>query len=175
MDTAEFFYKINYPIWLCIYTKPRHEKKIYEYLKSFNIETFLPLRIVITKNFREIEVPLFPSYVFLRTIPRTREFYMAMDLKGSFGYVKFNGVPAIINDKEIEALKKLIENGNKMIFPVYDIKGGKELTFRRGPFAGYKIIVKDFDERRNIIIAWMKEILAGGALYIKKEDFLRWI
>lgn len=31
---------------------------------------------------------------------------MAMDLKGSFGYVKFNRTPAIIDDREIEALKK---------------------------------------------------------------------
>lgn len=175
MEIPEFFYKIDYPVWFALYTRPNHERKVYECLKCFNIEAFLPLRTITTKNFKEIEVPLFRSYVFLKLIPRTKEFYLAMDLKGSMGYVRFDNIPAIIDEKEIMALKKLIENGNKGIFPVYEIKEGKEITFKRGPFAGHKIIVKNFDEKRNIIIAWIEKILAGGALYIKKEDILKWL
>ena len=175
MEISRFFYEIDYPVWFALYTKPNHEKRVYKCLKCFNIESFLPLRIITTKDFKEIEIPLFRSYVFLKVIPRTKEFYIAMDLKGSMGYVKFNNIPAIIKEKEIEALKKLIENGNKRIFPVYEINEGKEIIFKRGPFAGYKIIIKNFDEKRNIIIAWIKEIFAGGALYIKKEDLLKWI
>jgi len=175
MDVPEFFYKIDYPVWFALYTKPNHEKRVYECLRCFDIESFLPLRIITTKNFKEIEVPLFRSYVFLKLIPRTKKFYMAMDLKGSMGYVKFNNIPAIIDEREIEALRKLIENGNKRVFPVYEIKEGKEITLKRGPFANCKIIVKSFDEKRDIIIAWIKEIFAGGALHIKKEDLLKWI
>lgn len=175
MEISELFYKIDYPVWFVLYTKPNHEKKVYECLKCLNIEAFLPLRRITTKNFKEIEAPLFRSYVFLKLIPRTKEFYLAMDLKGSMGYVKFNNIPAIIDENEIEILKKLVENGNKKIFPVYEIKEGKEIILKRGPFAGYKIIVKNFDEKRNIIIAWIKEIFAGGALYINKEKLLKWI
>ncbi len=175
MGNSDLFYKIDYPVWFALYTKPNHEKRVYECLKCFNIESFLPLKIIQTKNLKEIKVPLFRSYVFLKTIPGTKEFYIAMDLKGVLGYIKFNNIPAIIDEREIEALKKLIENGDKRIFPVYEIKEGKEIIFKRGPFAGYKIIIKNFDEKRNMIIAWIKEIFAGGALYIKKEDLLKWI
>jgi|GEM_PF-2057164 transcription antitermination factor NusG len=170
-----FFYEINYPVWLVLYTKPNNEKKVYNILQTFQIESFLPTRIIRSKNFKEVEIPLFRSYVFLKTIPRTKHFYIAMDLKGSMGYVKFNGIPSIIDEKEIFSLKRLVENKKDKIFPVYNIEGGKEITFRNGPFAGYTVVVKEFNEKNNLIIAWIKEIFAGSAFQIKKEEFLKWI
>lgn len=172
---TEFFYRVDYPVWFALYTKPNHEKKIHNILKTFHIESFLPTRIIRSKNFKEVEVPLFRSYVFLKTIPRTKHFYIAMDLNGSMGCVKFNGIPSIIREEEILSLKKLVENGRDKIFPVYDIKKGREITFRNGPFAGYTVVVKELDEKKNLIIAWIKEIFAGGAFQIKKDEFLKWI
>jgi len=171
----ENFYRIDYPVWFALYTKPNHEKKVDKILKTFKIESFLPTRIIRAKNLKELEVPLFRSYVFLKVIPRTPPFYMAMDIKGCTGYVKFNNLPAIIDEKEILCLKKLIENSKDKIFPVYEIKEGKEVNFKNGPFRGCNAIVKKNDEKRNLIIAWIKEIFAGGALEVNREEFLKWL
>jgi transcription antitermination factor NusG len=172
---SENFYKIDYPVWFAIYTKPNHEKKVDKILKTFKIESFLPTRIIRTKNLKELEVPLFRSYVFLKVIPRTPPFYIAMDIEGSLGYVKFNNLPSIIDEKEILCLKKLIDNSKDKVFPVYEIKEGKEIYFKSGPFKGYNAIVKKIDERRNLVIAWIKEIFAGGALEVNREEFLKWL
>lgn len=174
-EKKEVFYQIKYPVWLALYTKPNHERKVHQILQTFKIQSFLPTRIITTKSLREKEVPLFRSYVFLKVVPRTEPFYMAMDLKGVIGYVKFDGVPSIISEEEIITLKKMIEEYKHKVFPVYEISEGKEIKFSRGPFAGYRIIIKEVDHKKSIVVAWIKEIFAGAALNIRKEKLLKWI
>ncbi len=174
-DLKDKFYKIDYPVWLALFTKGNHEKKVYNYLKKFNIESFLPTRIIYTSPGKEREIPLFRSYVFVRVIPRTQPFYIAMDAFGAVGYVKFNNVPAIIKDEEIESLKILSENYKKRVFPIYNLSEDEEIVFKRGPLKGVKAKIKEINDKRNLIVVWIKEILAGAALEIKKEQLLDWI
>jgi transcriptional antiterminator RfaH len=54
--------------WYVIYTRPRHEKRVVEHLAQLNIETFLPCIVTLRKwhdRKKYLEVPLFPSYVFV--------------------------------------------------------------------------------------------------------------
>src|SRR4051794_33904426 len=64
------------PQWFAAYTTPRHEKHVSELLAEKQIETFLPLYQTARqwKKSRPVilELPLFPTYVFVRTDPHAR-------------------------------------------------------------------------------------------------------
>ena len=56
------------PHWYVAYTLPRHERSVADRLKGEDVETYLPVySLVRTWNRRrvEVELPLFPGYVFV--------------------------------------------------------------------------------------------------------------
>ena len=64
------------PRWFALYTTPRHEKHVSEILAHRQIETFLPLYRT-TRQWKksrpvDLELPLFPTYVFVRIARQAR-------------------------------------------------------------------------------------------------------
>src|SRR4249919_3360193 len=56
--------------WFAVFTTPRHEKQVEEYFRVLEIESFLPL-IRVGRRWKDgskgiVELPLFPSYTFVR-------------------------------------------------------------------------------------------------------------
>src|SRR4029077_2302505 len=78
--------------WFAIQTRPRHEKSVTAGLQEKGIKVFLPL---LSENHRwsdrcrVVDVPLFPSYVFIQTAdtPATRILVLR-----TLGVVQFVGV-----------------------------------------------------------------------------------
>jgi transcription antitermination factor NusG len=94
-------------VWLAAYTTPRHEKTVARHLGVRGIECFLPLYKVIRKWRNgckvELELPIFPNYVFVRTALTLSSKVLAVP-----GVVAFAGserAPATISDNEIDWLK----------------------------------------------------------------------
>ncbi len=138
--------------WYAIYTRSRCEKKIYNSLLKSNYTCFLPLvkeKRKWSDRIKTVETPLLPSYVFVK-IPASRipEIYRFP------GFVKFvakEGKPAIIREKEITILEKIIRNEFD-IYPVYESNIGEKVRIIKGPFRnmfgtvskkvnGYKVIL----------------------------------
>jgi transcriptional antiterminator RfaH len=96
--------------WLALYTKPRNEKKLHDSITEQGIESYLPLHETIriwSDRRKKVQVPLFPSYVFVR--PKTRqEYYIALNCFGAVRFITFCGKPAVVTDKEIEAIRLLL-------------------------------------------------------------------
>src|SRR5512133_3208187 len=92
--------------WLAVYTCARHEKSVARQLGERKIECFLPLY----KSWRQwadrrkqVELALFPSYVFVHIDPRDR--LRVLQLPGVVRLVTFNGTPAALPEPEIEGLR----------------------------------------------------------------------
>lgn len=54
--------------WYAIYTKPRCEKKVHQYLTLKQIESYCPVQSFkkrYTDRYKVVEEPLFKSYVFV--------------------------------------------------------------------------------------------------------------
>ena len=56
--------------WFAVFTTPRHEKQVEEYFRILEIESFLPLTRA-RRRWKDgskgiVELPLFPSYTFVR-------------------------------------------------------------------------------------------------------------
>jgi transcription antitermination factor NusG len=96
--------------WYALYTKPRFEKKVAESLSLSNIPNYCPLNKVVKQwhdRKKLVEEPLFTSYVFVKL--SERDLWKAKTISGVINYVYWLGKPAVIQEKEIEAIKYFLE------------------------------------------------------------------
>ena len=95
--------------WFVLYTAPRMEKKLAERLTDMGITCFLPLHKAPRKwsdRVKMVEVPLFPSYLFVQAHPGA--LYDILKIPGAIRFVWFEGKPAIMQKGEIEAIRKFL-------------------------------------------------------------------
>jgi transcriptional antiterminator RfaH len=88
---------------------PQHEKKIYETLKKKAINAFLPLKKEMrfwSDRKKKIEVPLFPSYVFVNLNFKDR--YKVFEVPGIIRYLDSNTLPTVVPDQEITLIKEAL-------------------------------------------------------------------
>nr|WP_068893181.1 UpxY family transcription antiterminator [Pedobacter panaciterrae] len=96
--------------WYVIYTRPRWEKKVDELLKLQGINSYCPVRKVKNKwadRIKEVELPLFNSYVFVFIDPR-EELKVRVTL-GVMNFVYYMGKPAQIRESVIEEIKQCLQ------------------------------------------------------------------
>ena len=95
--------------WLAIYTRPRWEKKVNQLLTEKGFESYCPLNKVKRKwsdRIKVVEEPLFKSYVFVKVAEKERtEVRMT---SGAINFVYWNGKPAVIKEKEINAIRRFL-------------------------------------------------------------------
>ncbi len=127
--------------WYALYTKPRHEFKALEQLTALEVDTYLPTTTVIKQwsdRKKKIIEPLFRSYIFINANELERNIALTSDavLKTIF----FDGKPAVIPDWEIENLKQLLSNTEKVT--VYNgIIAGTKVEIASGPMIGLEGVV----------------------------------
>ena len=137
--------------WYILYTAARAEKQVEKRLNLDGIETFLPLHLSPRKwsdRVKLVEVPLFSSYIFVRT---TDEILRTLvSLPGISRIVYFNCGPAIVRQKEIDAIRQFVKEAN-----------GKECTF-------------GVDEEVLIACGPLKDI-SGKVKKVRKEQVILYI
>jgi len=132
--------------WYALYTKPRHEFKALEQLNGINIETYLPTITIVrlwSDRKKKITEPLFKSYIFIYANEVERNNAVTRDavLKTIF----FDGKPAVIPEREIEDLKRLLESPEKI--EVFNgIVRGAIVKIESGPFEGIEGIVNSISK-----------------------------
>ncbi|GAB4093953.1 UpxY family transcription antiterminator [Flaviaesturariibacter terrae] len=122
------------PKWYAIYTRPRWEKKVHQLLLQKGIESYCPLNKVHRKwsdRVKLIEEPLFKSYVFVRASDDLRtEVRMT---EGVVNFVYWNGKPAVIKDKEIQAIRKFLDDHQNVELVKVDWKPDVKVAVMSGP------------------------------------------
>src|SRR3954470_8412308 len=90
--------------WFALYTYPRHEKTVHEYLKHSAVESFLPLYTAVHrwKNGVKaaVSLPLFPGYVFVKTNPMDCSRLIRVPSVASI--VSSRGIPLSMPAREID-------------------------------------------------------------------------
>lgn len=120
--------------WYAVYTRPRWEKKVHNLLMQKNIESYCPLNKVRRKwsdRMKLVEEPLFKSYVFVRITDAERTPVRMVD--GVVNFVYWNGKPAIIKDKEIQAIKLFLEEYENVEAIKVDLKPDDRVRVISGP------------------------------------------
>lgn len=140
--------------WFVMRTKPRNEFKVYDQIKSKEIEAYLPkierLRIWSDRK-KKIFVPLFPSYLFIYGNNDERLKAISNTI-GAMGYLMYRKRPAVITEKEIENIKiSLIEPERIKVEEIQITKGDLvEITF--GPFTGMTGIIIEIRGSYKLVV-----------------------
>lgn len=127
------------PKWLAIYTRPRWEKKVNHLLTEKGVESYCPLNKVKRKwsdRMKVVEEPLFKSYVFVKIgeIERTAVRMTA----GVINFVFWNGKPAVIKEKEIQNIKRFLDEfENVEAHPVL-LKPDQRVKITSGPLMDHE-------------------------------------
>ena len=97
-----------------------------------------------------MELVLFPSYVFVR-IPLAERFRV-LGLTGLVRFVSFNGQPAALPEREIDAIRSGLEHG-LVAAPHPYLQAGRRVRVKHGPLAGIEGIITRKKDKFRIVIA----------------------
>jgi len=141
--------------WYAVYTKPRAEAKVAQRFTEDGIEIYFPT-IKELKQWSDrkkiIERPLFSSYVFIRI--NIKQYEQVRRIYGVVNFVYYLSKPAIIKDKEIEAIKTFLKEveHNSIKFEIYE-----EVIIKTGVLKGEKGIIKSISKNSlRIILSGLK-------------------
>jgi transcription antitermination factor NusG len=119
-----------------VYTYANHERKAAAEISQRGVENFLPLyRTARRWSDRrvEIEMPLFPGYVFVRLALQDR--LKVLQVSGVARLVGFGGLPTALPAEEIDAWRGAM-NGQLRAEPHPSLTVGRRVKLKRGPLAG---------------------------------------
>jgi transcription antitermination factor NusG len=157
------------PRWYALRTKSRHEKLVRDRLAGQGLEPLLPTvkRVSQWKDRKkEIEVPLFSGYCFVRF--SLREKLPVLKVAGVVDVVGGGNRPEPIPEEEIEALRTLMTS----VLP-YDahpyLREGMPVEVIRGPLQGVKGILLRKDRRHRLVIG-VRLIQQAAAVEIDVND-----
>ena len=122
--------------WFAAYTMSRHEKRIASHCERIGIEQFLPLytsrRSWKNRTCVDLQMPLFPNYLFVRLTPQDHG--PLMRLPGLLSTVGNAAGPVAILDSDMELLRRII--ACKAIEPHPFLAKGDKVRVATGPLAG---------------------------------------
>lgn len=139
--------------WYAAYTASRHEKTVTEHLRQREIECFLPLYESVRRwnNGRHrVQLPLFPSYVFVRMAVRDR--LRVLQVPGLAQLVTFQGAPAALPDTEIETLRNALVAG-VMAQPYRYLNVGSKVEISRGPLQGMRGVMLRHQGQFRVVLS----------------------
>jgi transcription antitermination factor NusG len=137
--------------WFALAVIPRKEKVTAQTLRAKGYEDFLPLYTVKRRwsdRIREVELPLFPGYVFGRFDPCVR--LPILKIPSVMSIVGLGKTPQAIPDVEIYALQSVCKAGIHAVpYPFMTI--GAKVRMNEGPLAGVEGILVEAKQSRLIL------------------------
>jgi transcription antitermination factor NusG len=157
------------PRWFAVYTTPRHEKHVSEILAERQIETFLPLYRT-NRQWQKsrpvvLDLPLFPTYVFVRTERKSRG--VILGTPGVLSIVGSSKEAWPLPDFEIEALRSgLLE---RKIEPHPYLVVGERVRIMAGVMAGVEgVLVRKKNDLR--VVLSLDTIMRSVAVEVNADD-----
>lgn len=122
--------------WYAIHVRSRAEKRAASNLQAKGIESFAALerqRRVWCDRIANVDLPLFPGYIFARYAPFQRR--IIEDARGVVSIVGFGGKDEPVADSEIEAIETIVASGLHVAQAARLVPGAKSrITY--GPLKG---------------------------------------
>ncbi|HMB22746.1 MAG TPA: transcription termination/antitermination NusG family protein [Anaerolineales bacterium] len=132
--------------WYVVRSKPNKELALWRELTARGLESFYPQLRVRPVNPRSRRVrPYFPGYLFLHADIELVGTSALQWTPFSSGLVAFDGLPAIVPDSLVQAIRRHVDEINAAGGEQFvDLKPGDTVLIQGGPFDGYEAI---FDTR----------------------------
>lgn len=159
------------PHWYAVHTQPRHEKRVAEHFAQRSIQSFLPLYPAVHrwKDRRvQLELPLFPGYIFAHVALKNR--LQVVQVPSVLRVVGFGPVPAVVPDREIDALRHGLAQGVRAEPHPY-LKVGDWVRIKSGPFQGTNgVLVRKKDNLRVVLSVDL--IMSSIAVEVEGTDIV---
>jgi transcription antitermination factor NusG len=132
--------------WFVLRSKPNKELALWRELSARGLESFYPQLHVRPVNPRSRKIrPYFPGYLFLHTDIEQVGTSAFQWIPFSSGLVSFDGLPAMVPDNLIQAIRRHVDEINAAGGEQFaGLKRGETVVIQGGPFDGYEAI---FDTR----------------------------
>lgn len=141
------------PKWFAVYTSPRHEKRVGQYLRQKEIEHYLPLyqtqRRWSDGSKVTLDLPLFPGYLFVRIDRRER--VRVLEVPGVLSFVGGTGrQPVSLPEAEIGSLRAGLSVRRAEPHPLLTV--GQRARIRTGALAGMEGIVVRLKNSLRVVL-----------------------
>jgi transcription antitermination factor NusG len=158
--------------WYAAYTLANHEKRVMQQFTERSVEHFLPLYESM-RSWKDrkvkLRLPLFPGYVFVRLAVRDR--LRVLQVPSVVRLVGFNGHPAALPDKEIEALRTSVAMQLKAEPHPY-LTVGRRVRIKSGPLTGVEGILTRKKNAFRVVLS-LDFILRSAAVEVDVSDIER--
>ena len=138
--------------WYAICTSHQHERAAARILEQKEYEVFLPLYKTRRKwqdRIKEISIPLFPGYLFVRE--GLQRWLPILATPGVSNVVRCGGRPISIPDSEIESVRRIVES-TLQVEPHPFLTCGDRVRVKYGPIAGVEgILVRKKNMTRLVL------------------------
>ncbi len=128
--------------WYVVYTKPRWEKKVSLTLENKGIEYYCPLNKVVRQwsdRKKTVFEPLFKGYVFVKIADTFKWDLKKID--GILNYVYWLGKPARVKDKEIEVIRKFLQEFHDVEVVDSQLAIHTKVSIKQGVMMNYEGII----------------------------------
>lgn len=142
------------PRWYALHVRHRYESITSEVLRNKGFQEFLPLHRVRRRwsdRIAEIELPLFPGYVFCHFDINDRRVPI-MTTPGVLHIVGIGRTPAPIDENELAAVRTVIESG-VTAEPCKYLPAGSVVRIEAGALAGLEGTIVEFKKKHRIVIS----------------------
>jgi transcriptional antiterminator RfaH len=139
--------------WYALYTRSRAEKKVLQEFRDTGIECYLPLRKTIKQwsdRKKKVEEPVIRSYIFVRIRPvdKNNVFVSPHIVR----YVTHEGKPAVIPDRQMEALKSVVESGVDYEVNTSHLKKGDKVKVTTGALKDVDGEILEIGKNKKLVI-----------------------
>jgi transcription antitermination factor NusG len=141
------------PSWYAVYTRSRHEQVVKNQLDGKGIENFLPFCVKVSQwkdRKKQIHLPLFPGYLFVRIFLRHR--VEVLKTLGAVSIVGDGSSPLPIPELAIRSIQAFIERGLRYDPHPY-LSIGNRVRIVEGPLSGLEGILVRMDNKDRLVLS----------------------
>ncbi len=140
--------------WYAVYVSSRAEKKVETALSDKGVEVFLPLKKSLRKwsdRKKWVDLPLIPGYIFVHIL--LKNYMEVLQTQHVVAFVRFEGKPALIQDQQIEFLKRMLKQSD-YTWEITQEKftPGQKVEITAGPFIGLEAELISIKGKKRVAV-----------------------
>jgi transcription antitermination factor NusG len=139
--------------WYALRVRSNYENVAAVHLRDRGFEEFYPTYRTERQwsdRKKQIDLPLFPGYVFCRLNPDDR--LPVLTVPGTVGLVGFGKGPTAIPEDEIDSVRRMIGSG-LLVAPWPFLSVGQSVLIERGPLAGVEGILQEIKKTFRLVVS----------------------
>jgi transcriptional antiterminator NusG len=141
--------------WFAVQTLARHEKRVEAHLLDKRISTYLPLLQKVQQwsdRRKEVQVPLFGCYLFVRIPPFWEPRLQVLKTFGVLSFVGSEGQGTAIPDEEIESIRAILRE--KVAYGLHPfVRTGMRVRIRGGSLDGIEGILVGKNRDQSVVVS----------------------